>query len=313
MDPPIDVQRSFYPLPLEGRISCNRILGKTKSMADKIGNHLLVTGRTHVGCVRPLNEDSYCIDTDTGLLVLADGMGGHDAGEVASAHVVASIAQTLRRFMDTSEEWSQTETVPLREAMAGAASFNPDPQEERTLDDLPNPVVKIVQDAIALANAEINQLNRAKGHPDESGMGSTVVGLWAPSFSNQPVVFHVGDSRLYLLQRRQLNQATRDHSLYQQWVSFGGKGVPPPQNILLQAIGPSRVVTPDVRFLSVVPGDAVLLCSDGLTGMVSDAHIQTALQTLTPDNLDEVCEHLIALAKKGGGKDNVTVILGCFT
>lgn len=278
-------------------------------MAEKIGDHLLVAGRTNVGCVRLLNEDCFYIDVETGLLVLADGMGGHDAGEVASAHVVESIARTLRQFMETSGE----EDVPAVATFpGGAGAVDHDVQDEPTLDDLPNPVLKIVQEAVARANTEINQLNREKGHAEESGMGSTVVGLWAPGFSAQPVVFHVGDSRLYLFQRSQLNQATRDHSLYQQWVNFGGKGVPPPQNILLQAIGPSQVVIPDVRFLSVTPGDAVLLCSDGLTGMVSDAHIQEVLRAVTPDTLDAACDQLIEMAREGGGRDNVTVILGYF-
>lgn len=280
-------------------------------MAEKIGDHLLVTGQTNVGCVRPLNEDAFHIDVTTGLLLLADGMGGHDAGEVASAHVVASITRTIRQFMEISGE-EPSDTTLLTAGRDVDATLRQDPYEEPTLDDLPNPVIKVLQDAVAGTNAEINQLNQEKGHPEDSGMGSTLVGLWAPPFSTQPVVFHVGDSRLYLFRHGQLNQATRDHSLYQQWVNFGGKGAPPPQNILLQAIGPSRVVTPDVRFLPVAPGDTVLLCSDGLTGMVSDAQIQETLQTLSAKNMDAVCDQLITMARKGGGKDNITVILGHF-
>ncbi|MEO5353334.1 MAG: protein phosphatase 2C domain-containing protein [Magnetococcus sp. XQGC-1] len=281
-------------------------------MAEKIGDHLLVAGRTNVGCVRPLNEDNFHIDVEIGLLVLADGMGGHDAGEVASAHVVESIARTLRQFMESSSEEPPGGAASAHPEGVGDDEMDQDMQGGPTLDDLPNPVLKIVQDAVSLANAEINQLNREKGHAEESGMGSTVVGLWAPRFSALPVVFHVGDSRLYMYQRSRLSQATRDHSLYQQWVNFGGKGVPPPQNILLQAIGPSQVVVPDVRFLSVSPGDVVLLCSDGLTGMVSDAHIQEALQLVSPDTLDDICDRLITMARDGGGKDNVTVILGYY-
>ncbi|MEO5363824.1 MAG: protein phosphatase 2C domain-containing protein [Magnetococcus sp. DMHC-8] len=282
-------------------------------MAEKIGDHLLVTGRTNVGCVRPLNEDNFHIDFDTGLLVLADGMGGHDAGEVASAYVVESVARTLRQFMeDSADEWSGESATPVA-GLGGAGPLQAgDPQEQATLDDLPNPVLKVVWEAVSRANADLNRINQDRGHPDESGMGSTVVGLWAPRFSAHPIIFHVGDSRLYMFQQKRLSQATRDHSLYQQWVSLGGKGVPPPQNILLQAIGPSQVVTPDVRFLPVAPGDTVLLCSDGLTGMVSDEQIQEALEHVAPDNLDEVCDHLIAMARGGGGKDNVTVILGHF-
>ncbi len=282
-------------------------------MADKIGDHLLVAGRTDVGCVRPLNEDSFYIDLTTGLLILADGMGGHDAGEVASAYVVESVSRSVRQFMDSSDEEGQ-EKAALVQSNDGHpdATLIQDPQEQPTLDDLPNPVLKILREAVALANENLNRINRERGHPDESGMGSTVVGLWAPRFSAYPIIFHVGDSRLYMFQQGQLIQATRDHSLYQQWVSFGGKGVPPPQNILLQAIGPSRLVTPDVRFLSVSHGDTVLLCSDGLTGMVSDEQIREALATVSPGTLDAVCDHLITLAKNGGGKDNVTVILGHF-
>lgn len=280
-------------------------------MAEKIGDHLLVTGQTDVGCVRPLNEDFFNIDVVTGLLVLADGMGGHDAGEVASAHAVASVTRTIRQFMEISGE-EPSDTTLLTAGKDLDAALRQDPCEEPTLDDLPNPVIKVLQDAVNGANTEINRLNQERGHPEDSGMGSTLVGLWAPSFSAQPIVFHVGDSRLYLFQRGQLSQATRDHSLYQQWVNFGGKGAPPPQNILLQAIGPSRVVTPDVRFLSIAPGDAVLLCSDGLTGMVSDAEIQKTLKTLSPDNLDAVCDQLVTMARNGGGRDNITVILGYF-
>ncbi|WP_130471114.1 PP2C family protein-serine/threonine phosphatase [Candidatus Magnetaquicoccus inordinatus] len=277
-------------------------------MAEKIGEHLLAVGRSNVGCVRPLNEDSFHIDGATGLLILADGMGGHDAGEVASAHVVQEVTERIRQFMNASSDHHSEEGM-----LAGIAQDSElDPEEQATLDDLPNPVLLVVREALTVVNAELNQLNQERGHPEDSGMGSTVVGLWAPPFSAYPVVFHVGDSRLYLFHGGQLQQKTRDHSLYQQWLSFGGKGMPPPQNILLQAIGPSRIVTPDVQFLPVYAGDTVLICSDGLTGMVTDAAIAGVLAELTADNLDSVCDRLITMAREGGGRDNVTVILGHF-
>ncbi|MBF0184514.1 MAG: serine/threonine-protein phosphatase [Magnetococcales bacterium] len=276
-------------------------------MAEKIGDHLLAVGRSNVGCVRPLNEDSYHIDAETGLLILADGMGGHDAGEVASAHVVNEVTGRVRQFMNASSGLLQEES-----GVAALAEAEVDPQDQATLDDLPNPVLSVVREALSAVNADLNRLNQERGHPEDSGMGSTVVGLWAPPFSAYPVVFHVGDSRLYLFQDGRLQQKTRDHSLYQQWLSFGGKGMPPPQNILLQAIGPSRIVTPDVQFLPVTAGDTILLCSDGLTGMVSEEAIQATLSELTAENLETICERLITMARDGGGRDNVTVILGHF-
>ncbi len=275
-------------------------------MAEKIGEHLLAVGRSNVGCVRPLNEDSFHIDSGTGLLILADGMGGHDAGEVASAHVVLEVTERVRQFMDTSPDL-------LPEERGGAVGdLEGDLQEQATLDDLPNPVLMVVREALLAVNADLNRINRERGHAEDSGMGSTVVGLWSPPKTAHPVVFHVGDSRLYLYQGGRLQQRTRDHSLYQQWLSFGGKGMPPPQNILLQAIGPSRIVTPDVQFLPVSAGDTVLLCSDGLTGMVTEEAIQGVLSELTSDNLDSLCDRLITMARDGGGRDNVTVILGHF-
>lgn len=303
-------------------------------MTEKIGNHLLVAGLTDVGRVRTLNEDSMGIDSDANLLILADGMGGHDAGEVASTNVVELVGNILRTFLQTSSETLQHPTpleelqkldddvtmvdlqlqrdMLLKNELQEDATLSEEGQDDPTLDDMPNPVVSAIQGAISYSNNQLNDMNSKRGYPDGMGMGSTVVGLWVPEFSEDPVVFHVGDSRLYLLQRGRLNQITRDHSMYQQWVNFGSKGQPPAQNILLQAMGPSRHVTPDVRFLNVAPDDVVLLCSDGLTGMVGDKIIQRELAKATPKNLDKVCGRLVQLALDGGGKDNITVIVGYF-
>ncbi len=279
-------------------------------MVEKIGGRLLVAGCTDVGCVRTLNEDNFRVDSSAALLVVADGMGGHDAGEVASKKVVDSVCETLRESMK----------APLEEMMVGSdvdpgatlADTTLDASEDPTLDDVPNPVVLAVQTAINKANAELNRANRQKGYPDGMGMGSTVVGLWFPEFSEHPVVFHVGDSRLYLCQRNRMHQITKDHSMYQQWLNFGGKGDAPAQNILLQAMGPSAHVTPDVRFQKISRGDTVLLCSDGLSGMVSDAKIQKELASASKKNLGKICGRLIQMARAAGGKDNITAVVGHF-
>lgn len=284
-------------------------------MAEKIGDRLLVAGRTNVGRVRSLNEDTFHIDTTANLLLVADGMGGHDAGEIASTETVASICQHLRKFLDSpadedTKKNAGNTTEPSEDAITTMLSDTF--QDEPTLNDLPNPVINVVLEAIALANAELNARNDDKGYSEGAGMGSTVVGMWIPDFSEKPIVFHVGDSRLYLLHNGQINQITLDHSLYQQWVNLDAQGIPPTRNILLQAMGPSHHVTPDVCFLTVEQGDVLLLCSDGLSGMVTDKKIQQTLQTVSSKNLDEICDRLITMAMDGGGRDNITVIIGCF-
>lgn len=279
-------------------------------MAVLIGSRIKAAGKSDVGCVRTLNEDSFRIDPEAGLLIVADGMGGHDAGEVASAEVVEAIREFLGG--ENGKNPARTITNPPMEDDTITMTLDDliDSDEEATLDDLPNPLIATVTAAIAHANTKVNAINRKKGYPDGMGMGSTLVGLWYTEIGEQPVVFNVGDSRLYLMSRGRLIQITQDHTLFEQWTKFGGKGDSPAKNILLQAMGPSRRVTPDVRFQYLGRGDLVLLCSDGLTGMIPDKNIEEILREAREDNLDELCQLLIDQAKSRGGKDNVTVILG---
>ncbi|MBF0110639.1 MAG: serine/threonine-protein phosphatase [Magnetococcales bacterium] len=270
-------------------------------MTQLIGDRLVVMGRTDVGCVRTLNEDCYAIDPRVGLLLVADGMGGHEAGEVASARVIELVRENLAKTLAPPPR-------PVQESCLRLPSGH-DP-DEPTLDDLPNPVFQMVRKAIHAANADVNLVNRDKGFENGTGMGTTVVGLWLPDFSDTPVVFHVGDSRLYRFHARKLIQVTRDHSMYQQWLSMGKKGPRPSQNILLQAIGPARNLTPDIHFQEMVEGDVILLCSDGLYGMVGQDRIAEILARATPSNLEEISTELISMAKAGGGKDNITLIVG---
>lgn len=272
-------------------------------MTQLIGDRLIVAGHTNVGCVRTLNEDCFFIDKRSALLLVADGMGGHEAGEVASARVVELVHEHLNRMINSPPV--ACTTAPLHQA----PDHDPD---EPTLDEIPNPVYHMVRDAINAANADINLANQEKGFDNGTGMGSTLVGLWLPPFSDCPVVFHVGDSRLYILRNQKLIQVTRDHSMYQQWLSMGKKGPRPAQNILLQAIGPSVNLTPDIRFQEVIPGDIILLCSDGLYGMIAHDQIAQTLDKANEINLDLVAKELITMAKDGGGKDNITLILGIF-
>ncbi|MBF0283330.1 MAG: serine/threonine-protein phosphatase [Magnetococcales bacterium] len=272
-------------------------------MLQKIGNRLLAVGRTDVGNVRTLNEDNFRIDPEVGLLIVSDGMGGHEAGELASLHVVDTIdaffsahGGTPLEELETEENDNSDQTVDLG--------------DDATLDSLPNPVLAAVASAVTAANTKLNALNEAQGYSEGHGMGATVVGLWMPSFTDTPVVFHVGDSRMYLFSGGELKQVTQDHSMYQFWVNSGRMGVPPAKNVLLQAMGPGRRVIPDVNFQPVAPGDVVVLCTDGLTGMANDEMIAEVLRGVDADSLAQRCDRLVELAKERGGKDNVTVILG---
>ncbi|NGZ28668.1 MAG: serine/threonine-protein phosphatase, partial [Magnetococcales bacterium] len=248
---------------------------------------------------------------ELGLLIVADGMGGHDAGEVASAQVIEVIQDFLRNQSPSPPRCEESEsTLTLNLSAYDDDEPTLDDGLDATMDDLPNPMLAMITAAIHHANSKVNAVNRRKGYPDGMGMGATVVGLWLPEYSEEPVVFHVGDSRLYMCRKGKLLQLTQDHSMYQQWVNFGGTGTPPAQNILLQAMGPSSKVTPDVRFQHLEKGDLVMICSDGLTGMVPDAMIEQTLRKTNANNLNETCQQLIELAKQRGGKDNITVVLG---
>ncbi len=179
--------------------------------------------------------------------------------------------------------------------------------------------MEIVRHAVQDTNTQVNQLNQEKGFSEGSGMGSTLVGIWIPEVKLAPdgpirsVVFHVGDSRLYLHRNGQFRAVTRDHSMYQQWIDFGGRGKPPAQNIILQAMGPTPYVAPDVTQLDLQSGDLLLLCSDGLTGMVADEQLKEILDGAHADNLDQICDTMVEQARNNGGKDNITVILACVT
>lgn len=254
-----------------------------------------------VGLTRSLNEDSYHIDEALGLLLVADGMGGHDSGEVASHSVVSSIHEYLSRHGHATDD-------EATEMMDGASPEDSD----STWEDLPNPVIGTVTAALEYANEHLYQLNRDRGYPDGHGMGTTVAGLWRIGILDEAAIFHVGDSRLYLYRAGRLMLLTRDHTLYQQWVSSGRIGPAPSQNIILRSLGSSARVNPDVRLQSLQKGDLILICSDGLTSMVSDSRIKSALANAAPDALQATCESLVAQANAEGGKDNITVLLAWF-
>ncbi len=236
---------------------------------------------THPGMVRSHNEDSIAADAEMGLAVLADGMGGYNAGEVASGIAVALIP------------------LEIKKALAG--------KEPYELNG--NRIELLIKDQAAKANATIYQA--AQSQPQYSGMGTTlVVALW---YDNHLSVGHIGDSRLYRLRGDLLEQITRDHSLLQEQIDSGmitkeQARYAQHKNLVTRAVGIDPEVEAEVHTYPVQPGDIYLLCSDGLPDMVTDEEIQLTLSSLKA-NLPLAAEQLVQQANDNGGRDNISVIL----
>lgn len=234
---------------------------------------------TDTGRLRSGNEDAVGVYPDSRLVVVADGIGGASAGEVASRLAVETVND---RFHDGSRLPADSEEALQR-----------------------------VEDAVSAANLAIWESAQASRR--YAGMGTTVVVGYV--FANRLVFAHVGDSRLYRLRDGKLYQLTRDHSLIQDVVDQGffptlaeARSYGINENILTRGLGTVNSVQVDLGEDDIRPGDIYLFCTDGLTGMVTDMGIRRVLLTLTED-LDLVSRSLIELACDGGGLDNITVAL----
>jgi protein phosphatase len=250
-------------------------------------------GATDVGTVRTSNEDNFLIDADLGLAMVADGMGGHAAGEVASAGVLTALRDYLAQHDGRDGSGGDI----------GAA----DP--DATWSDPAMRAVGMLHDAIEYANCSIYQRNVENDCEDGGGMGTTLTGIWRPQGQQPFILFHVGDSRLYRQRNGLLEQLTRDQTMYQQAVDAGLFENLPPRNMLLQAMGPSPAVIPEVRSQLVQPGDLLMLCSDGLHGSVPHGEIEMAMTGATPERLGLICAQLIERAKQCGSRDNITILI----
>lgn len=235
---------------------------------------LVVQGVTDVGLVRKHNEDTIAWETESGLMIVADGMGGHNAGEVASQIAVNSITQALS---------ADTKSKPISAYM--------------------------VKKAVTTANSEIYQ--HAKDHPECAGMGTTVV---MALFQQKSVVLaSVGDSRIYRLRQGALKQLTSDHSFVQEMVDNGYMTEEDAlasnnRNLITRALGIEEEVQVDVAEHKIKKDDIFLLCSDGLSDMVEEKNIFSTLVKARND-IARGCKDLVKLAKENGGHDNISVIL----
>ena len=235
-------------------------------------------GKSDVGRVRSGNEDSFFTDEARGVFIVADGMGGHAAGEVASKIVAETVGPGVVEAVASGMGAAELESAAL------------------TL--------------IEQANRAI--LERADNEPEKRGMGTTLT-LLTLLPEGHYLSGQVGDSRAYLLRDGVLTQITKDHTVVQQQVDRGALTSEqardhPLSHILTRALGTEEHVQADMHFEGMQAGDRFLLCSDGLSGMVTDEQIAEILASETED-LGEIAEALIEAANQGGGLDNVTAVV----
>ncbi len=245
---------------------------------------LQIVSRTDAGMVRSHNEDAVFSNAAAGLAILADGMGGYNAGEVASGMATTLLGNELEKAFQKTE--------PHRADAAGKLYAH-----------------VALENEIARANTAIYQA--AQSQPQYAGMGTTLV--MALFHDNLMTVAHIGDSRLYRLRGEAFQQITRDHSLLQEQIDSGMISVEEARhsqnrNLVTRALGVDPVVEPEIRDYDTMPGDIYLLCSDGLNDMVEDEEISLTLQALAA-NLDLAATQLVQTANDSGGRDNVSVIL----
>lgn len=250
-----------------------------------ISQALEIVSSTHPGMVRSHNEDSVVYDTSCGLVVLADGMGGYNAGEVASGITVSVISTEIKE---------------------GLQHNNAAEKDQNSGEDVG---VVLLRDKVQKANDSIYYA--AQSQPQYAGMGTTVVaGLF---YNNYLAVAHVGDSRMYRLRGDVFEPITRDHSLLQEQIDCGvisenDARSSRNKNLVTRAVGIDLVVKTEVHVHHVQVGDLYLLCSDGLNDMVEDKDIGTTLEMLQA-NLPLAASQLIQMANDNGGRDNVSLIL----
>ena len=250
-------------------------------------------GISDLGQKRKLNEDSYLIDEKLGLFIVADGMGGHRAGEVASNLAVKNIFSHIKTWLN-EQNYSDLDV-----------KNNPKFINSET-------IRQVIQDAIEGANKKIHSNNLAQGISEGQGMGTTVTGFWISSIdeNNKEIhTFNVGDSRCYSFYQAELTQLSTDHSHYQLWLDTGMEGEAPRHNIIYKAIGPWSKAVADQYSYTIHTNELFLLCSDGLHDMLSDQEIQDILQKNSQATLKQTTQALISAANNAGGKDNVTIIL----
>ncbi len=277
---------------------------------------LKIIERTDVGLVREHNEDYIGSDETLGIAVLADGMGGLNAGEVASSMSVHVLMDGLSGFVEevsiagaaaagvaTAEESTAQASPPGEPPSAQASGEAAQHEPEWGLQ------ARAVKSVIEQANTAVFHVSQTQ--PKCRGMGTTVVVLLF--HDNQVSVGHIGDSRAYRFREGQLSQITRDHSFVQELIDKGlyteeEARRSSQKNVVTRALGIAPTVEVDINEYPVDKGDLYLICSDGLTDLVSNDNIETSVRQFGMD-LEGMADHLVNLANASGGKDNISIIL----
>jgi serine/threonine protein phosphatase PrpC len=239
--------------------------------------------KTDTGLVRAHNEDSVAVSPDHGFAILADGMGGYNAGEVASGIATSVLKEALEQRL-RNQQWD----VRLNRSKR---------------------IQQILVESIVHANDSI--FEAARINPQNSGMGTTLV--VALFHQDRVTVAHVGDSRAYRLRQGELTQITRDHSMLQEQIDAGliseeGAQFAQNRNLITRAMGVDHDVDVEIHEHQTETGDLYILCSDGLSDMLSRQEIQDVV-TKNSRNLDTASDALIKKANENGGRDNISVIL----
>lgn len=242
-------------------------------------------GLTHVGRQRQHNEDAFLVETNAHLFLVADGMGGHAAGEIASRIAVDSISEFILHTKEDDGTWPHAYDEHYKRA------------------------TNRLMAAVRMANTRVLEAMRKDARL--RGMGTTVVACLAEE--GVVSVAHVGDSRAYMIREGKLTRITNDHSWVFEQVQAGmlteaEAEKHPLRNVITRALGGALQVAPDASEIETQAGDVFLLCSDGLTGMVPEEEILRLVTTSNGD-LEKACQELVDAANERGGLDNVTAIL----
>lgn len=230
-----------------------------------------VVACTHCGNVRPINEDSFLVPEDDGLVLVADGMGGHQAGEVASAMAAASVRASAQKMAGRE--------ISVKSAVSWVRRAN-----------------KVIYQA---ANEDLSR----------SGMGTTLTFLYF--MKGHAMLAHVGDSRCYLIRDGEIQQLSRDHSLVAELVRTGRiteeqAKTHPYRNVITRALGTDSTIAVDAQDIDIDANDVFLLCSDGLSNYIEPTEL---LEAVNQYSSDEICDYLVGIALERGGRDNITVVV----
>jgi serine/threonine protein phosphatase PrpC len=246
--------------------------------------HIVAAGKTDVGQKRDHNEDALLLDPDLGLYVVCDGMGGHAAGEVASAHAVKTVQRVLREHLALIDE------------------------ARKDKGDARDRLIMAVEAAVNTACSEIYGMATADN--GKAGMGTTLVMMLV--VGGKGLMAHVGDSRLYMVRAGQIHQLSEDHSYTSEMVKRGKMTreqarTSPYANVITRAVGIQKNVQVDTLMFDMIPGDTFLLCSDGLHGYYDDPN--DLAEALSQTEHEKIPDALIGTANTRGGKDNITAVI----